>query len=963
MAKTNKYVFFFGGGKAEGMSVAKTEKERKLILGGKGSGLADMTAAGLPVPPGFTITTESCKLYYDLGAKWPKGLEEEVRQNIAKLEKCLGKTFGRGPNPLLVSVRSGAAVSMPGMMDTVLNLGLNDESLDALIRLTGNERFAWDAYRRFMQMFGDVVLGIEHHDFEHALQSVKDRRGAKLDTDLDVAGLKEVVAEYRKAYERAGKSFPQDAFEQLRASVNAVFSSWNNPRANKYRQLNDIRGLHGTGVNVQAMVFGNMGGDSGTGVAFTRDPSTGENKFYGEYLMNAQGEDVVAGIRTPQPIATLAKVDPAAYKQLVEIRNNLEKHYRDMQDIEFTIEKGKLYMLQTRSGKRTIFAAVRAAVEMAEAGLISKEEAVARVSANQLSQLFAPVLDRKEEAVAEKEGRVLAKGLPASPGGACGQVAFHADLAEEWAKQGKKVILVRIETSPEDVGGMAVAQAVVTARGGMTSHAAVVARGMGTPCVAGAGELRIDYSAKTITVEDKVVREGEYISISGFTGTVYAGQIKVQPSEIIQVQDGVLKADESLLFQQFNKLMKWADGFRTMGVRTNADVPRDADRASKMGAEGIGLCRTEHMFFEGERIVSFRRFILVAEEVKRLREEIEAAGDDMRKVTSLQQKLSIPEAQYNQALSELLPLQRGDFEGIFRVMAPRPVTIRLLDPPLHEFLPQEEANQQEMARTMGIDVQVIKSSVESLHEFNPMLGLRGCRLGIEYPEVSAMQVRAIIEAALVVQAEGFKPYPEIMIPLVGNVKELQLQRDLAEKVIAQILTERKLKKLPFPVKIGTMIEVPRGAITADEIAEVAEFFSFGTNDLTQMGCGFSRDDAGKFLGDYVRKGIYDYDPFQTLDRSGVGKLVKYAVEKGRGVRADIKLGICGEHGGDPMSVEFCHMIGLNYVSCSPYRVPVARLAAAQAAIKHGGASKPAKKAAAKKPAAKPAKKAAKKSRK
>jgi pyruvate, orthophosphate dikinase len=939
MAKNKaRYVYFFGGGKAEGMAVAKSEKERKQILGGKGSGLADMAVAGLPVPPGFTITCQACAEYYEVGRKWPKGLDAEVEANIVKLEKLLGKTFGKGPDPLLVSVRSGAAVSMPGMMDTVLNLGLNDETLAAMIALTGNERFAWDAYRRFMQMFGDVVLGIEHHDFEHALQTVKDRRGARLDTDLDVAGLKEVVEEYRKAYEKAGKSFPQDARKQLAAAVNAVFGSWNNPRAEKYRQLNDIRGLLGTAVNVQAMVFGNMGEDSGTGVAFTRDPSTGENKFYGEFLMNAQGEDVVAGIRTPQSIDTLAKVDPAAYEQLVNIREQLETHYRDMQDIEFTIERGRLFMLQTRSGKRTIFAAVRAAVEMAEDGLITKEEAVQRVSAGQLSQLFAPVLDRSGEASAEKEGRVLAKGLPASPGGACGQVVFHADVAEEWARQGKKVILVRVETSPEDVGGMAVAQAVVTARGGMTSHAAVVARGMGTPCVAGAGDLRIDYSAKTVTAGGKTVREGEYVSLSGFTGSVYAGQIKVQPSEIIQVQDGGLKMEESLLFRQFSKLMKWADSFRSLAVRTNADVPRDAERASKMGAQGIGLCRTEHMFFEGDRIVSFRRFILVAEDVKRIRAEL-AATEDAAKQAAIRARLAAPEGQYKQALAELLPLQRGDFEGIFRVMGTRPVTIRLLDPPLHEFLPQEDANQREMAATMGVSLDVIKQAVSSMHEFNPMLGLRGCRLGIVYPDLSAMQARAIIEAALNVQAQGVRPQPEIMIPLVGSVKELALQKRLVLEVIEQVKKERGLKKLPVPVKIGTMIEVPRGAVTADEVAREAEFFSFGTNDLTQMGCGFSRDDAGKFLGEYVRLGIYDYDPFQTLDRGGVGELVRIAVSKGRKTRPDIKLGICGEHGGDPMSVEFCHLVGLNYVSCSPYRVPVARLAAAQAALKHGAGAK------------------------
>ena len=953
MAKTQRrYVYFFGGGRAEGMSVARTEKDRKAILGGKGNGLADMTAVGLPVPPGFTITTEACAEYDRLGKTWPKGLDKQIQANIAKIERLLGKTFGRGPSPLLVSVRSGAAVSMPGMMDTVLNLGLNDETLAALVKLIGDERFAWDAYRRFIQMFGDVVLGMEHHDFEHALQSVKDRRGAKLDTELDVAGLKEVVAEYHKVYQLSGKSFPQDAREQLADSINAVFGSWNNPRAMKYRQLNDIRGLLGTAVNVQTMVFGNMGAGSGTGVAFTRDPSSGEDRFYGEFLMNAQGEDVVAGIRTPEPIAQLARHDEAAYKQLLRIRAKLEKHYRDMQDIEFTIERGALYMLQTRTCKRTIFAAVRAAVEMAEKGLITKAEAVGRVPAGQLGQLFAPVLDRDGESAAQSAGKLLARGLPASPGGACGQIVLDADTAEQWNAQGKKVILVRTETSPEDVGGMDAAQAVLTARGGMTSHAAVVARGMGTPCVAGAGELRIDYSARTVAAGGKTLREGDFISLSGFTGTVYAGRIEVQPSEIIQVQDGRLKPADSLLYRQYSRLMAWADRLRRLGVRTNADNPRDSERAVKMGAEGIGLCRTEHMFFESDRIVSFRRFILVAEEVKRLREELAAAGDDEAKAAPIRQRLAGPEAQYNRALAELLPLQRGDFEGIFRVMGSRPVTIRLLDPPLHEFLPHEEANQREMAQKMGIDVERIKRAVESLHEFNPMLGHRGCRLGISYPDVSAMQVRAIIEAALNVAAEGVKPQPEIMIPLVGAAKELQLQRQLAEKVIEQVKAERKLRRLPFPVKIGTMIEVPRGAVTADRIAEHAEFFSFGTNDLTQMGCGFSRDDAGKFLGEYVRLGIYDYDPFQTLDRAGVGEMVRIAVAKGRDARPDIKLGICGEHGGDPMSVDFCHQVGLDYVSCSPYRVPVARLAAAQAAL---DSAKPAKKTGKRKPATKPAK--------
>jgi len=951
-----RYVYFFGGGKAEGLKAARTVSGRKALLGGKGTGLADMTGAGLPVPPGFTITTDACRLYSEAG-KWPRGLEREVRENLARLEKVTGKTFGRGPNPLLVSVRSGAAVSMPGMMDTVLNLGLNPETLEALVELTDNERFAWDAYRRFMQMFGDVVKGVPHEDFEEHLQAVKDRYGRKLDTELTTEELKEVCEGYRRIYRRdLGEDFPTDAWEQLSAAIDAVFGSWNNPRAVKYRQLNDIRGLLGTAVNVQTMVFGNMGADSGTGVAFTRDPATGEDRFYGEYLMNAQGEDVVAGIRTPQEIETLADVNPDVYKQLVDIRGKLERHYGDMQDLEFTIEKGALYILQTRTGKRTIFAAVRMAVEMVKQRLISKEEAVRRIPAGQLDRLFAPVLDRQEEAAAEKEGRILATGLPASPGGACGQVVFSADSAEAWAKEGKKVILVRLETSPEDVGGMAVAQAVLTARGGMTSHAAVVARGMGTPCVAGAGELRIDYKAKTMSAGDQVVREGEYISLSGFTGTVYVGQIQVQPSEIIQVQDGKLDPSESQLYQQYSKLMKWADRIRRLGVRTNADTPRDSDRAVKMGAEGIGLTRTEHMFFEGNRIVSFRRFILVAEEVKRLRAELAAAGDSKEKADAIRQRLAGPEAQYKQALDELLPLQRGDFEGIFRVMGSRPVTIRLLDPPLHEFLPQEPENQRDMAETMGIEVEVVRRTVDSLHELNPMLGHRGCRLGIAYPEVSAMQVRAIIEAALNVSSEGVKPHPEIMIPLVGNVKELSLQREVAEQVIKDIKAERQLRRLPFPVKIGTMIEVPRGALTADEVAEAAEFFSFGTNDLTQMGCGFSRDDAGKFLGDYVRLGIYEYDPFQVLDRAGVGELVRIAVEKGRATRPDLKIGICGEHGGEPMSVEFCHQVGLDYVSCSPFRVPVARLAAAQASLDHpaapaGKAKKTSRKKAVKKAAA------------
>jgi pyruvate,orthophosphate dikinase len=882
MARKTKYVYFFGGGKAEGKAAMKA------LLGGKGANLAEMSALGLPVPPGFTITTEACDLFYKLGHTWPKGLVEKVTANIQKLEKLTGKTFGHGADPLLVSVRSGAAASMPGMMDTVLNLGLNHGTLQSLIALTGNERFAWDAYRRFMQMFGDVVLGIEHDDFEHALQAVKDRRGARLDTDLDVEGLKDVVAAYEKGYQHAGKTFPQDARAQLDASIDAVFGSWNNPRAIKYRQLNDIRGLLGTAVNVQTMVFGNLGDESGTGVAFTRNPSTGENKFYGEFLMNAQGEDVVAGIRTPLPIDELAHRDRTSYRRLLEIRRILEQHYRDMQDVEFTIERGKLYMLQTRNGKRTAAAAVKVAVDMAKEGLISEQQAVSRVEPKAIDQLLHPTFDPKAEAASPK----ICTGLPASPGAASGQIVFCAEDAEIWSEMNRGVILVRIETSPEDIGGMNVAKGILTSRGGMTSHAAVVARGMGKCCVAGAGDAIIDYKAKTLTASGTTLKEGDWISLNGSIGAVYAGKIPtIEPK----------------LSGPFGIIMKLADKYRTLGIRANADTPHDAAVAVRFGAEGIGLCRTEHMFFEGDRIVLMREMILAED------------AEGRRK-----------------ALEKLLPLQRQDFVGIFQALAGRPATIRFLDPPLHEFLPHDDAGQQEMAAAMGVPVQKIKAKVDSLHEFNPMLGLRGCRLGIIYPEITAMQARAVFEAALAVK--GCKP--EIMIPLVGNVKELAHQKKVVLEVLEQIKAEKGLKRLPFDFKIGTMIEVPRGALTADEIATEAEFFSFGTNDLTQMGCGFSRDDAGRFLRNYVEMGIYDYDPFQTLDRVGVGELVRIAVAKGRATRKDLKLGICGEHGGDPSSVEFCHQVGLNYVSCSPYRVPVARLAAAQAAIRH-----PAKKAA------------------
>jgi len=886
MAKNRKYVYFFGGGKTEGRT------EMKQLLGGKGANLAEMCSLGLPVPPGFTITTEACDQFSRHEGKWPTGLKAEVARNVAILEKVTGKTFGRGANPLLVSVRSGAAVSMPGMMDTVLNLGLNEQTIQAVIDLTGNERFAWDAYRRFMQMFGDVVLGMEHHDFEHALDTVKKQRKAKLDTDLDVEGLKAVCAAYQKVYRKARKSFPQDAMEQLEAAINAVFSSWDNPRAIRYRQINDIRGLLGTAVNVQTMVFGNMGATSGTGVAFTRNPATGENKFYGEYLMNAQGEDVVAGIRTPHPIADLGRQDRSSYRQLLAIRKKLEQHYRDMQDIEFTIEKGTLYMLQTRTGKRTAAAAVKMAVDMAREKLITEKEAVMRVEPKSLDQLLHPTFDP----ASEKAAKQITSGLPASPGAATGRIVFTAHEAEEWDDKDGPVILVRIETSPEDIGGMHVSKGVLTSRGGMTSHAAVVARGMGKCCVAGAGEVEIDYKAKTLKAGGVTLKEGDWISLNGSTGAVYAGQIKTV---------------EASLTGPFGTIMKLADKYRRLGVRTNADTPHDTAVAVKFGAEGIGLTRTEHMFFEGDRILAMREMILAED----------AAG---RK----------------KALAKLLPLQRRDFVGIFKALKGRPATIRLLDPPLHEFLPHDEKGQAEMAKVMKVPASKIKALVDSMHEFNPMLGLRGCRLGITLPEITAMQARAIFEAAFAVK--GAKP--EIMVPLVGNAKELAHQKAVILDALSAVCRRKKVRKPPFEYKIGTMIEVPRGALTADEVAAHAEFFSFGTNDLTQMGCGFSRDDAGKFLKPYVEKlGIYDADPFQSLDTAGVGELVRIGVTKGRSVKRGLKIGICGEHGGDPASIAFCHQVGLDYVSCSPYRVPVARLAAAQAAIAEEDARKAARK--------------------
>jgi len=882
-----KHIFFFNKGESEGNSSMKE------LLGGKGANLAEMAGLGIPVPPGFTLSTEVCRYYDEHDGSYPDSLSEELKGNMGRLEKATGKRFGDPSNPLLVSVRSGAAVSMPGMMDTVLNLGLTDETVKGLVAKGGNERFAYDSYRRLLQMYGDVVLGLRPQSetdidpFEKILGTMKARKGVKLDTELDVSDLKELVTLYKATIkEQLHVEFPQDPAKQLWGAITAVFKSWNNPRAIKYREINEIHGLIGTAVNVQAMVFGNMGERCGTGVAFTRNPATGENLFYGEYLMNAQGEDVVAGIRTPQPIETLRNVFPKAYSELTAIREKLEDHYHDMQDVEFTIQDGNLYMLQTRTGKRTAAAAVRMAVEMAQDGTIGKEEALLRVTPKHIDQLLHPTFDPQEEQKATQ----LTKGLPASPGAATGAVVFSAEEAEKAVQEGKKVVLVRVETSPEDIGGMHVAEGVLTARGGMTSHAAVVARGMGKCCIAGAGEIAIDYNTATVSVGGHTINRGDPISLNGSTGAVYLGEIPTIAPE---------------LSGDFGTLLTWADEIRRLGVRANADTPQDAATAVKFGAEGIGLCRTEHMFFEEGRIIAVREMILADNETGR-----------------------------REALNILLPMQRSDFEGLFRAMEGRPVTIRFLDPPLHEFLPHDEEGQREVAQVIGVSTERVREKVDALHEFNPMLGHRGCRLGITYPEISEMQVRAIMEAACNVQAEGIAVLPEIMVPLVGSIKELSLQRELIERIATDVLTRRGLSKNDIPYMIGTMIEVPRAAITADEIAQEAEFFSFGTNDLTQMGCGFSRDDAGKFLKDYVAKGIYAHDPFQVLDQNGVGKLVEMACKLGRKTRPDIELGICGEHGGEPSSIQFCHRIGLDYVSCSPYRVPIARLAAAQAALEN-----------------------------
>ena len=897
-----KYVYTFGGGKSEGSAGMKN------LLGGKGANLSEMASLGLPVPAGFTITTEVCTYFYANKRSYPKSLRADVVKAMQHIEKIMGAKFGDPKNPLLVSVRSGARVSMPGMMDTVLNLGLNDTTVQGLIEKTGNERFAYDCYRRFVTMYGDVVLGLkpqskdEIDPFEEILEAKKHNAGAQFDNELSAQALKELVGEFKAAIKtRTGHDFPEDPMEQLWGAIGAVFISWMNERAIAYRKLYDIPEEWGTAVNVQSMVFGNMGDDCGTGVAFTRDPATGKNIFYGEYLINAQGEDVVAGTRTPEPISRLEQEMPSVYKQLLAIRQKLERHYKEMQDVEFTVQNGKLWMLQTRNGKRTGFAAFKIAHDMVREKLIKKEAALQRLDPSALNQLLRPIFDAKEKEAAIKDGKVLAKGLNAGPGAASGRIVFNAPDAVEWKKNGEKVILVRIETSPEDIKGMNAAEGILTARGGMTSHAALVARQMGKVCVAGCSALEIDYKARAMAVKGQTLREGDWLSIDGTTGEVIAGELKTKPSEIQQVLiDKTMHPEDSETYRIYATIMSWADSLRKLNVRTNADQPDQAANAIAFGAEGIGLCRTEHMFFGGDRIDAVREMILADDETGRRR-----------------------------ALDKLLPMQRQDFIGIFEAMEGFPVTIRTLDPPLHEFLPHTPLEQSDLAQKIGTPVEKIKAKVDALHEFNPMLGHRGCRLGVVYPEITEMQARAILEAACEVAKNGKKVLPEIMIPLVGHVNELKLQakvvRETAEKVFAE-------KDMKVDYMIGTMIELPRAAVVADQIAQEAEFFSFGTNDLTQTTFGLSRDDAGRFLPDYVEKEIFDNDPFETLDQEGVGQLMKWGVERGRATRPKLKVGICGEHGGDPATVKFCHRLGQNYVSCSPFRVPIARLAAAQAVL-------------------------------
>ena len=887
-----KWVYFFGAGKAEG------DGEWRDVLGGKGAGLAEMTKIGLPVPAGFTISTETCDYFYKNGKKYPAELAKQVKENVAKLEKATGKKLGDPKNPLLVSVRSGSARSMPGMMETILNLGLTDKSVRGLAGATKNERFAYDAYRRFVQMYSTVVMGLSKEDLEHRLRAMKDRLGVKLDTDVPASGWKELVAEYKSYFkEKAGKDFPDDPMEQLWGAIGAVFGSWMAEKAVTYRRVEKITGLLGTAVNVVQMVFGNTGDNSGTGVCFTRDPSTGEKIFYGDYLTNAQGEDVVAGIRTPVHLTQLGKIMPKAYAQLEKVRVKLENHYKDMQDMEFTIEEGKLYMLQTRTGKRTPAATFKIAMDMANEKLITKEEAVLRVKPEDIERLFYPVIDSKVDKKS-LQSKILAHGIDAVPGAAVGKVVFNAADAEEWAKKGEKVILVRRETSPEDVGGMAVAQGILTATGGKTSHAAVVARGWGKCCIVGAESLDIDYKSKSMKdgKSGKVVKEGEWLTLDGSEGTVYIDALPLVTPEFPKA---------------YQTIMKWADGIRRLGVRTNADTPQDARKAIEFGAEGIGLCRTEHMFF-----TDFE-FPEKSQERQRAIQEMILADDKEKRV---------------KALDKLLPFQRRDFIGIFQAMDGFPVTIRLIDPPLHEFVPHDRAKQAELATELGIPVETVARRVEQLHEANPMLGHRGCRLSITYPEILEMQVRAIIEAAIECHKGRVKVLPEIMIPLTLDKQELRILADATRRVADDLLKKAGVK---LPYLVGTMIELPRAALLADEIAEVAEFFSFGTNDLTQTTMGLSRDDAGRFLADYVdekKAGVFSGDPFQTLDVKGVGMLIKWGIEKGRSTRPNLEVGICGEHGGDADSVKFCHQVGMNYVSASPFRVPISRLAAAQAVV-------------------------------
>jgi pyruvate,orthophosphate dikinase len=894
-----RFVHFFGNGKADG------DRTMRDVLGGKGAGLAEMTNAGLPVPPGFTISTAACNIYYERGGRIPASIEQEVAQNLRKLEKAAGARLGDPANPLLVSVRSGAKFSMPGMMDTILNLGLNDETVEAIKRRTGNGRFAFDSYRRFMQMFGSVVLEIPKEGFEKEYEAVKRAKGVRLDTELDESALRQVVGRYKDLVRRkTGKDFPQEPAGQLRMARDAVFRSWNNPRAKEYRRIYEIPDDIGTAVNVQMMVFGNTGDRSATGVGFTRNPANGAKEFYGEFLVNAQGEDVVAGIRTPMPITRLEEVMPDAYKQLRDFTTRLEKHYKDVQDFEFTIQDEKLYMLQTRSGKRTGYAAVVIATDMVDEKLVTPREAVLLVDPTSLSQLLAPIFDPK----AWKEVPVAAKGLPASPGAASGQVVFTAEDAVSWASAGKPVVLVRKETVPDDIHGMFMSQGVLTATGGMTSHAAVVGRQMGKPAVVGASALRVQEESRTLTIEGRTLKEGDYISFDGLTGEVKIAKVASKPSEILQVLAGTMKPEQSDIYRRFNRLLEWADRFRRLGIRANADLPDQAETAFAFGARGIGLCRTEHMFFAEDRLPIVRRMILADNEA------------DRRK-----------------AVMELLPLQRKDFYGVFKAMHGCPVTIRTIDPPLHEFLPNREDLMVDIARLEATngdrkeleEKRTLLKRVEELHEFNPMLGHRGVRLGITYPEITEMQARAIFEAACQLNKEGLKVVPEVMIPLVVLVKELRDQKAIVERVASETM---KQQGITIKYLVGTMIEVPRGAITADEIATDAQFFSFGTNDLTQMTFGFSRDDIGKFLKIYLERKILDSDPFVSIDVEGVGKLVAMACELGRKARPDLKLGVCGEHGGDPASIHFFHNVGLDYVSMSPFRVPVARLAAAQAAL-------------------------------